>query len=131
MKYDCMKCGLCCCSLQDQDAFCDLTEVDLRKFSRQWITVNVQLSSLFEMLVQEQPQAAIKVKWSNTKRGPLKGADVLQCVALRGNVMNNVRCSIYENRPRVCRIAVNPGDRLCRNIRRSADDMMIFDQGLS
>ena len=63
------------------------------------------------------PDGAIKTVWTKQKTGPLKGIEICACAALRGSVMQRVSCSVYEDRPRVCRVAVVPGDKACRQAR--------------
>ena len=62
--------------------------------------------------------AALRTKWRKQRAGPLKGASVCACIFLNGSVLHRTSCRIYEKRPRVCRMAVKPGDKTCREIRR-------------
>ena len=39
------------------------------------------------------------------------------CIALRGTLLEKTSCSVYDKRPEVCRNAVKPGDKICRDIR--------------
>lgn len=125
----CRSCGLCCIAVHDQPAFCDVTAEDLKQFSRQWTRSNVMFPHVFDQLVAgiegfHLPDAAIKTKWQKTNRGKFKGFEMCRCVALRGNPGHAVKCSIYEKRPEVCRDAVKPGDKTCREIRRDYDEML-------
>lgn len=61
---------------------------------------------------------AIKTKQMLPKRGPLAKYELCACHFLQGTALVDVRCSIYEKRPEVCRKAVRPGDRVCREVRR-------------
>lgn len=128
-KPDCMSCGACCVSLYDQDAFCDIDERDVRALGAAWAKRNVIFTSSFDILAHALggdsiPHAAIKTKWVEQKAGPLKGAETCTCVALKGSLMKSVKCSIYEKRPRTCRVAVSPGDRTCLEIRRMFQDLI-------
>jgi Fe-S-cluster containining protein len=124
---DCLTCGVCCVSLQDQDCFCDLTPEDEERLGAAWVRRNVLRTRLFDFIASggRLPWGAIKTKWRKQQAGPLKGAEMLTCVALRGSILHRVQCSVYEKRPRTCREAVKPGDRTClwlrREIRRAAE----------
>lgn len=124
---DCLSCGACCVSLQDQEVFCDATPEDLEKFSKAWVKKNVIFTSTFDLLVRAldgryEPWAALRTEWRTQKTGPLKGVDACACIALKGSIMDAVKCSIYEKRPRVCHVAVVPGDRTCLDLRRMFAD---------
>lgn len=121
---DCRTCGLCCVSPQDQEAFCDLDEEDEQRLGKSWVRRNVMRYSFYDSMMemiqhgQALPPGAIKTRWKPVKAGPLKGHQVCACVALRGSVMNQVSCSVYDRRPDTCREAVVPGGRTCKEIRR-------------
>lgn len=120
---DCRKCGLCCVSPYDQDAFCDLGWEDEQRIGLSWVRRNVVRYSFSERLAaafqgEELPPGAIRTRWKPVKAGPLKGGKACACVALRGSILHQVSCSIYERRPRACREAVVPGDKVCQEIRR-------------
>ena len=128
-KPDCQTCGLCCLAGYEQDAFCDVTEADLKKLvatlGERWIKRNVLFASPFDMLCQaidgrNGVDAAIKTKTLKVRSGALKGCEVCACTALRGVPLKKVSCAIYENRPHACRVAVKPGDRVCKAIRNQA-----------
>jgi Fe-S-cluster containining protein len=108
----------------EQDAFCDVTPEDVGRLGKKFVRLNVLLSRPIDVFAAaidgaDYPSAAIKTKWRESKVGALKGFRFNVCVALRGSVMHKVSCSVYEDRPRVCREAVKPGDRTCREIRRT------------
>lgn len=108
----CRSCGICCISLTESEVYCDVTVEDM----------NVIRPRLFDRLAHaidgnRIPDGAIKTVWTEQTSGPLKGIQVCACAALRGSVMRKVSCSVYENRPRVCRVAVVPGDKACRQVR--------------
>jgi len=109
---DCRTCGACCVSLYDQEVFCDVTPDDQERLGKRFVRLHV----LQEPYVHHG--AAIKTKWRTQRAGPLRGIDACACVALRGSVMHRVSCRVYENRPHVCRTALRPGDRACRDLRR-------------
>ena len=124
---DCLSCGACCVAPRSQDAFCDVSAEDLERLGRGWVKKNVLFSSPFDRLVSmidgnQVPLAAIATKWTEQKSGPLKGHELCSCVALKGSVMNAVKCSVYEKRPETCKTAVVPGDRNCLDLRRAFKD---------
>lgn len=118
----CLSCGVCCVAPYGQDAFADVTAVDERRLGRRFVRLHVVQTTPFEQLLgivegNTIPQGAIRTKECEQKTGPLKGLLGSVCAALRGSLMSRVSCSIYEKRPQVCREAVVPGDRVCRQIR--------------
>ena len=126
MKPDCRQCGLCCIATSDQEAFCDLTDEDLKKLQAalgdRWVGHNVFFASSFDRLVAvldggKHPDAALRTKLRVLKTGPLKGCEICACAMLKGTPMKSVSCSIYDNRPRTCRVSVKPGNRDCLKIR--------------
>jgi len=104
-EFDCRRCGACCISWEDQETYCDVLEADKRRLSKSFVEKNII-------------DGAIRTKWKQIRSGPLRGFEMNSCAALRGSVMHRVCCSIYENRPKTCRVAVKPGDRVCKEIRR-------------
>jgi Fe-S-cluster containining protein len=118
----CRSCGICCVSLTDSEVYCDVTVDDMKRLSKGFVKKNVVRPRLFDRLAHaidgnSIPDGAIKTIWTEQKAGPLKGTEVCACAALRGSVMHRVSCSVYENRPRVCKVAVVPGDKACRQVR--------------
>lgn len=118
----CRSCGICCVSLTESEVYCDVTVEDMKRLSKGFVRKNVVRPRLFDRLAHAIdgnyiPDGALKTVWNEQKAGPLKGVEVCACVALRGSVMHKVSCSIYEQRPRACRIAVVPGDKACRQVR--------------
>lgn len=122
-KETCLECGACCVSLTEADAYCDVTPEDEKKLGKKFVRLNVLHPRPFDMAysmihgVKMSAHGAIKTSWKVAKSGPFKGISACQCVALTGALFDKVRCSVYEKRPRVCREAVVPGDRACREIR--------------
>lgn len=114
--YDCRTCGICCIGFEDGKVFCNMSESDLNKLSPGFVNRNVII--LFDnILGHADCYAAIKTRWKVVKAGPFKGYEFNICAALRGSIMSKVSCSIYKNRPNVCKTAVIPGDRTCNNLR--------------
>jgi Fe-S-cluster containining protein len=119
----CRSCGACCWSMHDQPRYCDVTAEDLERLPKKFVRLHVigthALNRLAARLDGDPlPDAAIATTWVKQKHGPFQGVDALVCAALRGSLMHDVSCSVYERRPRACREAVQPGDRACLAIRR-------------
>ncbi len=87
--YDCAKCGACCEGL----------DVDLV-----WSDQSVP-----EDMTERTTDNIDLFKMRQNKDG--------SCVALCGNIGKSVSCSIYENRPSVCR-EFEPGNLQCQQSRR-------------
>ena len=121
-KIDCRTCGACCISYHDQDAFCNVTINDVKRMGKR-AQKHVIGFDPFDMLCagisgRGLPYAAIETEWRTMKAGPFKGIDICCCVFLRGSVLNRSSCRIYNERPHVCRMAVKPGTKQCKEIRR-------------
>lgn len=119
---DCCTCGACCVAPYDQDVFCNVTQKDLDRLPVA-VRRRVVHPSLLEQLAAQlcgQPvdSTAIRTKIVEVRRGPLKGCVATVCACLRGSPMCQVSCSVYMQRPAVCRKVIRPGDRLCRQLRR-------------
>lgn|GEM_PF-1814442 len=119
---DCVKCGLCCVSLYDQERFADVTAKDEERLGKRFVRLHVLRTRPFDSLCAaidgaRVPPGAIATEWRKQRSGPFKGVSVCACVALRGTLLEKTACSIYDKRPEVCRKAVKPGDRTCREIR--------------
>ncbi len=100
----CQSCGLCCVSPYDQPAYVDVTPRDEERLGKRFVRLHVI-------------DGSIATEWRDVKRGPYKGYRMNRCIALRGEVGFGVKCSVYENRPAICRVALVPGDEACRSIR--------------
>ncbi len=101
-----------------------MIEADLDRLSAGFIRKNVKFTTPFQGLLaaishRREVTATISTKWAAIRTGPLKDYEMNYCAALRGSVMSRVRCTIYANRPAVCRSAVKPGDRNCKDVRRA------------
>lgn len=111
-RPDCLTCGLCCCAPSGQDAFCDVTEEDVKKLDKKF-KLKVWRPSTFDLLASaldggEAPFGALKTK---------QVGDFTVCVALAGKVGKKVKCTTYATRPKTCHEAVVPGDHTCRTLR--------------
>jgi Fe-S-cluster containining protein len=120
----CLSCGACCWSMHDQERYCDVTPEDIERLPKKFVRLNVIATRPFDMLVaalsgdNRTPAYAIATKWAKQTSGPFKGTEACVCAALKGSLMSKVSCTVYKDRPNVCRKAVKPGDRSCRDIRR-------------
>lgn len=128
-KPDCQRCGVCCVSPHEQDSFCDVNDADIRRMGIRLARANVLVHSVFDQALsmidgRSLPPGAIMTQWRRQRAGPFKGIDVCACVFLRGSLMNQVSCRIYDRRPRACHEAVKPGDRSCRELRRMFRDYL-------
>jgi Fe-S-cluster containining protein len=113
--------------LRGQTAFCDITPGDEKRLrnagQKKFVRLNVLHQRTIDTLAAaidgaRIPYGAIRTKWTEQRSGPFKGFEFCTCVALQGSVMHKTSCSIYASRPNVCREAVKPGDRMCRELRR-------------
>jgi Fe-S-cluster containining protein len=118
---DCVACGLCCLASRPQSAFADVTAEDVKRLGKRFVRLHVLYPGpleAFSRVIDGRPlHGALRAVVREQKAGPLKGHVVTACVALKGTVLKSVRCSVYANRPEVCRQAVKPGDPVCRRLR--------------
>lgn len=126
-EFDCRRCGACCISFHDQDGYCNTTPKDEKKLGKRFVRLNIIRPNPIQRLVAElagveRVEGLIRTAWRKARTGPLRGYEILHCAALRGSPMSRVSCTIYENRPKICKLAVKPGDRNCKEVRR-----MLFD----
>ena len=99
MEYDCQKCGACCTGL---DVLLD--EDEARFFA-------------------SQPELNALTRWCDCPPGTprmfmKRDRETDTCLALEGPD-GDVRCTIYEARPRLCH-ELQPGDPHCLESRRNA-----------
>lgn len=118
---DCLTCGACCVTHYDQNVYVDVNDADMERLGKRWTRLHVIQPTTFDLLVVGFTDAAIETKRRTIRRGPLKGTAACVCVALSGDPMHRVRCSVYERRPQVCREGVKPGDTACRQARADLD----------
>ena len=85
--FNCQKCGACC----------------LSKTDNKWIEVSEEdAKNIDPSLLQE----------GDIEKYAMKQTDQGICAALKGNVKLFCWCSIYENRPLICR-KIQPKDNVC------------------
>ena len=103
-EYDCQRCGACCVPPAPYDGTCyvSLDGQEAKQMRRLGVTVVHGLGDSF------------------LGCRPHRGAGGRPaCVALRGKVGTNCHCSIYDDRPHVCRW-FEVGSRLCREARQES-----------
>ena len=103
MEFDCQTCGACCCNSDENRAekYVDYVEVPRR-------SMLAQRRSLVRKLTVVNAQGERHMR--------LVGKDQ-RCIALAGQLGENVSCTIYELRPPACR-RVEPGSEECLRDRR-------------
>ena len=125
---DCKACGACCVAPEDQESYCDVTVEDVVRLSKRLgkrvVERNTVGPTSFERLAaaidptHELAPMVLRTAWRRVRSGPMRGFQMNSCVMLRGSVMHQVACSVYKDRPEVCKSAVQPGNRMCLAIRK-------------
>ena len=100
--YDCQRCGACCTNPDANRAAGYVAYVDVLPIERL-----LESADLVRRFVATDPQGNMHVRLDRTGR----------CVALVGRVGGHARCSIYEHRPRGCRL-LQAGSPQCLVARR-------------
>jgi uncharacterized protein len=104
--YDCLTCGACCASQSPGESYVVLNDADVARLKGTRLpilTIDVQDSDPPEQL-----------RALPTKRDP-NGTKV--CIALNGCSGGVNACSVYEQRPRACRV-FEAGGFFCREARK-------------
>ena len=123
-KPSCTECGICCWCREEQDMHCEVTESDVKRLGT-WGRRNFVGFSFMDRIqyslrgstASDRFTGGLRTKWIMQRSGPLKGRQVLVCAGLRGSLLNKTHCSVYDRRPKVCRIAIKPGDKACLKLR--------------
>ncbi len=102
---DCRTCGGCCLIDLHEPTYFPLMAGDRARLPKR----------LHLHIVDDQ----LTTITTRAKRGPLAGKKITRCVMLKGTVGHAVSCSVYEDRPTVCREAIEPGDAACILTRRT------------
>lgn len=126
-KPDCLTCGVCCVSAHDNPIWAEVLLADCKRLGPSWCRRNVLGYNTMDLLTRVLDHGpafmgGIKTRWRKLAAGPFKGVEVCACVALKGNIMHKVECSVYKHRPKVCRNALRPGERQCHEARRMFKD---------
>jgi Fe-S-cluster containining protein len=96
---------------------------DAERLGSPWCKRNVIGKGFLNTLCSRSAYlGGIQTKWLTVRSGPAKGFELCVCKALKGSPMKKVSCSVYDQRPEVCRKAVKPGDKSCLEIRRELQE---------
>jgi Fe-S-cluster containining protein len=99
-EFDCQACGACCATF---DVWLD--EADRTRFEGS--------PRLVRLTVLQKPSSGAAWDWRFLRRDRETG----RCAALEGQ-LTACRCTIYEDRPRLCRV-FEAGSDECRKARRA------------
>ena len=104
MTFDCQSCGACCQASKDYtgEQYIRLTAEDVNQFT-------LEQQRLHTVAVDNDPYGMVGALCLN------KGV----CSALEGTIGEAVSCSVYSNRPSICRTFDMGGD-CCRLAREEA-----------
>lgn len=103
---NCQKCGACCASSsEEEDLFVEVTRRDGRRLGSAYLRRHTTVDDL--------GVRTIIPKWKRQRAGPLKGLNVLVCPSLRGSVLHQVSCAVYDRRPSACR-GFRPAKKVCQ-----------------
>lgn len=102
-RYECRSCGACCCNPPENRAegFTEYIAVDARA-----------------PLLKKPALLRRLVVYSEAGEPHMRLDPDGRCLALRGRVGAQVTCTIYADRPTVCR-SVESGSPLCRRYRQA------------
>jgi Fe-S-cluster containining protein len=121
-RTTCLTCGLCCIPLNpQQDAFCDVDEKDIKRLrgkARGRVVYPSMFESALSMIDGRGSHRALKTRLTKQTKGLFVGYFISRCTFLSGNLGHKVRCLVYKDRPRTCHIAMVPGNRNCRALRK-------------
>ncbi len=104
-RYDCVKCGACCCNTAELRARATQDYVEVGKDDE----LRRGRKDLLRQLAVRNDEGLFHMR--------LVGEDQ-RCAALAGEIGGDVRCTIYRVRPAGCR-RVDAGDADCLAARRS------------
>lgn len=104
--YDCTRCGACCISDFDAEDYVHLLDHDVERLTSQEKETLVYVETSFG-----GKQYSMKTAYDSLGN--------CRCVALEGDVGKKVACSIYDQRPNVCR-KFTAGDSICDYARQIA-----------
>jgi Fe-S-cluster containining protein len=107
--YDCCRCGACCRSPWTGEGHVRLYEPDIERMERLALPIVILTQPGEGDQLEEVPLLTTK-----------RDRDGLRiCIAFAGDVGEACGCSIYEDRPFLCR-EFELGDTLCRQARQKA-----------
>jgi uncharacterized protein len=102
---NCLTCGACCASPFDGEGYIQLDMDEEDRLGRKGLPV-----------LEVIPDPEDRIVLFGTKRN---GQGVRVCVALTGRLGRQVACTIYEDRPRLCR-QFEAGSPECHQARHAA-----------
>lgn len=102
--FDCMSCGACCCNTARNRALGTHAYIEVSREDRLYR----EDRALLRTLATRNDQGTYHLRLVEQEE---------RCVALEGDLGENVRCRIYPLRPSGCR-AVESGDEECLKARR-------------
>lgn len=108
---DCCSCGACCISHWNDGYYAAMTKEEVQRLSRWRQEHHIH----YEDDDPEKNFPALRTR--KNKQGHAI------CVAFRGRVNGKCSCSIYANRPRVCRY-FKPGSIECHYARDASEDTL-------
>ena len=130
-KPNCKACGLCCISLQGQEAYCDITMEDAlrlpKKYDKYFAPFDIMDQLAMRAGGKNAVAGALLTRRLKVRSGELKGLELCACTLLRGTPLKKVSCAIYGRRPSTCRDAVKPGDKTCQWFRKEIDKVLEGD----
>lgn len=102
MTLDCQTCGACCCNRDEnrREGIAAYVEID---DPRSRLLTKATLRKRYVVVADDAPHLRLDPSG--------------RCAALEGKLGMRVRCAVYADRPRGCRL-VEPGTRECLDARR-------------
>jgi len=107
-EYDCVRCGACCISDWDVEAYVYVDDADIKRLKLAYSDRTVKQLLACEDDIYERGLAT-----KTNHQGHVV------CTALRGSVGGQCSCRIYDARPRACR-RFKPGSQECLAARDEA-----------
>jgi Fe-S-cluster containining protein len=109
VSYDCCQCGACCSSPWEGAGYVRLYDLDLSRLQSRDLPV----------VYLEQPGDGDQVETLTLLGTRLDDQGFRVCAAFRGSVGQACACTIYADRPSLCR-QFEAGSALCRHARLKA-----------
>ena len=103
--YDCRRCGACCISNWDAEAYVYVDDVDIARLQGSYTKRTVK-----RLIACADDPLERGLGTKTNKQGHIV------CVGLRGSVGKQCSCRLYETRPRACQ-QFKPGSLACKGAR--------------
>ncbi len=107
--FDCKACGACCAPSYDDDRYVQISEKDYARLSSPYRNLLV--------VSEHVPALRERIMWLRSKINQDKDQ---VCACLVGTLGESVRCSIYEDRPGICR-SFKAGSIYCKEAREEEE----------